>query len=342
MKMIEDKIFKEGAYMKIGIIGCGIITQEAHLPPLLRLKDKIEVIALCNRSLPKAEKTAQLLGNPDLPLYTDWKKMIEDVKDLEAVLVCLPIPLNYPVSKACIDAGLNVICEKPAGMNGSEAGLTLNLSKPGGPLFMTAENYEYHSAYTKARELVHQGLIGKIHSLHWNVLQFMPVENKYNQTRWRNHNAYPGGYVMDGGVHFVHALQMIAGPVKSVVGKTESINPLLGTMDMGFALLTHQSGAVSSLNMGWQHGAGEEHLKVFGTTGSLILKEKEIVHLTAEGDETLYPLEDESSFYGEWLDFYGAVKDTRSPVLQQEGAVRDVKIIEAIIRSGTEGREISL
>jgi len=332
----------KGDLMKIGIIGCGIITQEAHLPALLKLKDKIEVAALCNHSLPKAEKTADLLGNPALPLYTDWKKMIEEMKGLEAVLVSLPIPLNYPVSKACIEAGLNVMCEKPAGVDSTEAEKTLELGRPGGPLFMTAENYEYYPAYIKAGELVRRGLIGRVHSLHWNVMQFMPVENKYNQTRWRNHNAYPGGYVMDGGVHFVHALQMIAGPVVSAFGKTASLNPQLGTMDMGFALLTHSSGAVSSLNMGWQHGSMEEHLKVFGTEGSLILKEKEIVHLTPEGLKTLYPLAEEDSFHAEWLDFYNAVVKKENPLFSQERIVGDVRVIEAIIRSGQTGEVITI
>ena len=57
--------------MKLGIIGCGIIMQEVHLPALKKLNDRIKVVALCNRSKPKAEKTAELLGNSALPLYTD-------------------------------------------------------------------------------------------------------------------------------------------------------------------------------------------------------------------------------------------------------------------------------
>ena len=65
--------------MKIGIIGCGIITQEAHVPALVELKDTIEVIALCNHSRPKAEHTAMLLGKPSLPIYSDWKEMFRPV-----------------------------------------------------------------------------------------------------------------------------------------------------------------------------------------------------------------------------------------------------------------------
>ena len=326
--------------MKIGIIGCGIITQEAHLPALLKLKDKIEVISLCNHTLPKAQKTAELLGSPEIPLYTDWKEMISKESEMEAVLVSLPIPMNYPVSRFCIESGLNVICEKPAGADGTEAALTLELNQPGGPKFMTAENFHFYPGVQKASRLCREGLIGNVHSLQWNVLQFMAVDNKFNQTVWRNQNEYPGGYVMDGGVHFVHGLQMIAGPVVSVVAKTRSINPLLGTMDMGFVLLTHESGAISSLNMGWQHGDEEEHLKVFGTEGTLILKEEEVLHLKKDGSSQSFALEEEDSFTEEWRDFYSAVKENKTLELSQEMVVRDVQIIDAVIRSADEGREV--
>ncbi len=328
--------------MKIGIIGCGIITREAHVPAILKMGDKIDVIALCNRSLPKAEKTAELLNDPTLPLYTSWHTMIEKEPDLEAVLVSLPIPLNYPVSRDCVAAGLNVLCEKPAGINGSEAELTLELNRDKGPYFMTAENFQFHPGMLKAVELIHDDLIGELHSLQWNVFQFMKVDNKFNQTEWRNHNAYPGGYVMDGGVHFIHALQMLAGPVISVIGKTGSINPRLGTMDMGFALLTHKSGAVSSLNMGWQHGSEKEPIKIFGRTGSLIIKETEVLHLDSEGTVTSCPVDEDDSFYGEWLDFYQVITDKKEPELSQQTAVRDVKVIEALIRSQEEGGEVFL
>uniref|UniRef100_UPI002627E7A1 Gfo/Idh/MocA family protein n=1 Tax=Oceanispirochaeta sp. TaxID=2035350 RepID=UPI002627E7A1 len=184
------------------------------------------------------------------------------------------------------------------------------------------------------------GLIGSVHSLQWNVLQFMGVDNKFNQTLWRNQNEYPGGYVMDGGVHFVHGLQMIAGPVTSLVAKTKSVNPLLGTMDMGFALLTHASGVISSLNMGWQHGDEEEHLKVFGTEGTLIIKEKEILHLRTDGTQNTYALVETDTFLEEWKDFYSAIQGISSLDLVQRDVVRDVQIIEGIIRSADEGKEI--
>lgn len=328
--------------MKLAIIGCGIITQEAHVPALLKLKDKIEIKALCNHSLTKAEQTAVLLGNSEINIYSDWKEMISDEKEIDTVLVSLPIPLNYPVSKACVEAGLNVFCEKPAALNTAEAELTLTLNKKGGPLFRTAENFHFRKPIIKAKEMIKAGKIGEVHSMQWNLFQFMQVDNKYNKTQWRAHNEYPGGYVMDGGVHFVHNLQQIAGAVTKVFARTASVNPLLGSMDAGFALLTHKTGVLSSINMGWQHCHKDEALKIFGTEGSLSLSDNLIVLRKTDNSLQEFQLESDDTFFDEWQDFADSLADGTDPSLRQEDSVRNVKIIEAMIESDREGKEVLL
>ena len=90
--------------------------------------------------------------------------------------------------------------------------------------------------------------------------------------------------------------------------------------------------------MGWQHKVDEKTLKVFGTRGSLILNQTHILHLTEDGAEREYALGEDDSFYREWLDFYQSVKNGHTPQLHQSDAVRDVKLIEAILLSGRRDR----
>ena len=90
------------------------------------------------------------------------------------------------------------------------------------------------------------GEIGKVNLIQWNVLNYMAMSNKYAKTTWRTEHVFPGGYVLDGGVHFVHVLQMMAGPVASVKAECRTIDPRLGKVDTAFALLTHSSGTLSS------------------------------------------------------------------------------------------------
>jgi len=328
--------------IKIAIIGCGIITEEAHLPALLRLQDRIEIKAVCNRTKSKAENIAEKLNLPEKAVWTDWKKMIKEIEDLDAVLIALPITMNHPVSKACCEAGLSVLCEKPAGMNNREAEETAGFSSRYGVTFMTAENFHFEPRFLKAAELVKQGVIGSLHSTSWNLLSFMDKNNKFDKTHWRANNEYPGGYVLDGGVHFIHALQMIAGPVRSVFAHTASIEKDLGTMDMALSLIEHKNGVCSSLNMGWRSANDDNFLRLYGTKGSLIVKDTVIEELDPDGKKKEHQFEQEHSFYLQLKEFLSALKDGTQPALPPQMPVDDVKTIMAIIESGEKGLKITL
>ncbi|MDC7245031.1 MAG: Gfo/Idh/MocA family oxidoreductase [Sphaerochaetaceae bacterium] len=328
--------------MNIGIIGCGIITQEAHIPALLRLQDKIKVRALCNHSEEKGKIVRNLLNDESLPIYSNWKEMIEKEKGLDAVLIALPIKLSYEVSKGCLDAGVAVLCEKPVGADTTEAHKTRTWASEKYPLYMTGENFHFKRATMKALKIIESGRIGTLHSIQMNVFKFMFDDNKYNKTLWRSNNRYPGGYLMDGGVHNVHTIQQFAGPVESVMAKTLSVNPRLGTHDTGFAILKHTGGILTSYNMAMQHEAPAEGIKLFGTKGSLIVKDDEIKVISPEGDVEVISVQDENTFYLEWLEFYNAYTAKTGSPIPQDMVINDVMIIEKMLESSDEGKEVYL
>ncbi|MBB6480922.1 Gfo/Idh/MocA family protein [Spirochaeta isovalerica] len=328
--------------IKLAIIGCGIITKEAHLPALKRLTDRMEVAAVCNRTASKAEDIAEELGLDHSAVWTDWKKMISELKDLDAVLIALPITMNYEVSRACCQAGLAVLCEKPAAMTAREAEETATFSTQFGVTYMTAENFHYDRGFLKAAELVKAGKIGNVHSMSWNVLSWMEVDNKYNKTEWRAHNEYPGGYVLDGGVHFVHALQMIGGPVESVFAHTASVDGRLGTMDTAMSLIRHKSGCVSSLNMGWRSASDDGALRIFGDKGSLIMGRGNVKELKPDGTEELHTFEEESSFYLQWSAFLDALEGKKEGLIPERMPADDVKTVLAMIESEKNGMAVTI
>ncbi|MBN2657899.1 MAG: Gfo/Idh/MocA family oxidoreductase [Spirochaetales bacterium] len=325
---------------KLAIIGCGIITKDAHLPALKRLTERMEVTAVCNRSASKAEEVAEELGLDHSAVWTDWKKMIGEQKEIDAVLIALPITMNYEVSRACCEAGLSVLCEKPAAMSAEEADRTTSFSSQSGVTYMTAENFHFEPRFVKAAELVRSGAIGKVHSMSWNVLSWMDVDNKYNKTAWRAQNEYPGGYVLDGGVHFFHAMQMIAGPAESVFAHTASVDERLGTMDTALSLIKHRSGCVSSLNMGWRSASDNGALRIFGEKGSLIVDQETIRELKPDGSETLHPVEQESSFYLQWCAFLDALEGKKERMIPEKMPAHDVKVILAMIESEKSGKAV--
>ena len=147
---------------------------------------------------------------------------------------------------------------------------------------------------------------------------------------------------MDGGVHAVHALQMLAGPIKTVYAHTASIEKALGTMDLAFSLLTHNSGVISSLNMGWRSAESAPNLKLYGTEGSLIVKDDCIDHITATGEHFGHTWEHENSFYLMWKDFLHTVQTGEPAKIPKNAPSHDVEVILGIIESGKEKKPINI
>lgn len=85
----------------IGIIGFGKIAADQHMPAI-ETNPRFELAASSSRS-----------GNGPQPAFTDWRKLIESVDGLEAVAITTPPKPRYEIARACLQAGLHVLLEKP-------------------------------------------------------------------------------------------------------------------------------------------------------------------------------------------------------------------------------------
>ena len=67
--------------VKLGVIGLGLAWERLHAPALDRLKDKFEVVAVCDKDVAKAKEVAQFLGIGEENAYGDYSKMLnrEDI-----------------------------------------------------------------------------------------------------------------------------------------------------------------------------------------------------------------------------------------------------------------------
>src|SRR5437764_5799934 len=94
--------------VKIGVIGAGMIAQIEHIPNLLRLKDKFELVGVSDPSRASREFVSDVLG---VPAY----EKAEDLygHDLAAVLIASPDPLHYEQVLQALKTRLHVFCEKP-------------------------------------------------------------------------------------------------------------------------------------------------------------------------------------------------------------------------------------
>src|SRR5262252_3295303 len=119
----EQKLAEAGAQslkgrIRVGIVGCGEVTQIMHWPSLYQLSDRYEVTALCDVSPVILEKLGKLWNVQTLT--TDQRELVKQ-SDVDAVLVANPNAFHAEATLAAIAAGKHVLVEKPMCMTRREA-----------------------------------------------------------------------------------------------------------------------------------------------------------------------------------------------------------------------------
>jgi len=87
--------------IRIAIIGFGKIAADQHVPAI-EANPRFELAASSSRS-----------GKGPAPVFTDWRELIGSVEGLEAVAITTPPAPRYEIARACLEAGLHVLLEKP-------------------------------------------------------------------------------------------------------------------------------------------------------------------------------------------------------------------------------------
>jgi predicted dehydrogenase len=104
--------------LKYGIVGCGGIANQKHLPAIRNLEDA-DALAFCDIVVERAEKANLEYADGKGKVFTDYRKLIEE--DLDAVFVLTPNISHAEITIAALRAGKHVLCEKPMAKSYAEA-----------------------------------------------------------------------------------------------------------------------------------------------------------------------------------------------------------------------------
>ncbi len=318
------------AKLRLGIIGCGIAAKKLHWPALQQLEEHFEITAVCNHTEPKAKEFAEMV---DAPYFLDYRQLLKR-REVEAVIILLPIPLNYPVTKKALMAGKHVMVEKPLAKNLAEAKKMLRLDRSYDRITMVAENFRYRRTFHKMHELMQYGKIGKVHSVSWNVCFLVNEKNPYAQTQWRINHQYPGGFITDGGVHQIAALRFLFGEIMRGSGVVKSVNPSIGEIDhLNFHFKTDQN-VNGCLNLNYSsNGYSEDKLVVFGERGTMVMENNVITLKQDEKEDQRIAVEDDGGYKGQYEDFYQSIRRGSPVVSNFEEGYRDLKTVLTAINS---------
>ncbi len=316
--------------VKLGIIGCGIAAKKLHWPALQRLNKKFKITAVCNRSEAKAKDFAGLVGG--VPYVLDYHDLLSR-SDVEAVDIIIPFHLNYPVTRDALAAGMHVLVEKPLAANLKDADKMLHLEKKYGSVKMVAENFYYHPLFYRVKELLADDRIGAPYAVFWDVFRLIEKENPYAQTQWRLSERYPGGFIVDGGIHNIAALHLLFGEITMGCSWAKTVNPEIGGIDSFSCQFQTKNDVHGTLNLFVSAcGHATNHLLILGKKASIEVNDYRELVVKDKDDILLHEIvELKQSYVKEFEDFYLAIRTNHDVVSTFAKGYRDFSFLNRAI-----------
>jgi predicted dehydrogenase len=201
----------ESAPTRVGLIGLGTMARN-HLHDILDRSDTT-VAALCEPSRDSYAAAAELFRQRGLaipPNEPDWERFVARFADqLEAVFIITPHVLHFRQAAACLEAGVDVLVEKPMVMTADEATALINLRDQSGRLLVVAFQGSLSPQVREASRLLRSGELGRILNVNAMVWQNWA---SVTQGTWRQEPQLSGGgFLFDTGAHMLNTVLDIAG-----------------------------------------------------------------------------------------------------------------------------------
>ena len=147
--------------VKVGIIGCGGIGQNKHMPSLHKIEN-VEIVAFCDLVLERAQMCKEKFGTPDALVCTDYKELLA-VEDIEVVHVLTPNREHAQITVDALYAGKHVMCEKPMAKTAEGAKQMCEAAKATGKKLAIGYQHRMKPQARTAKDYIDSGALGEIY-----------------------------------------------------------------------------------------------------------------------------------------------------------------------------------
>lgn len=364
--------------LKIGLIGCGGIANQKHMPALGKLSELCEMVGFCDIIEERARKAAEKYGAPGAKVYDDYNELLKD-PEIDVVHVLTPNVSHCPITVAAFEAGKHVLCEKPMASSSEDARKMLDAWKKSGKQFTIGYQNRFRPDVQALHAACENDELGHIYFAKAHAIRRRAVPT------WGvfpNKALQGGGPLIDIGTHALditlwmmdnYEPASVSGSVFYELGHLQQATE--GNMfgpwdpktyeveDSAFGLIKMKNGACIYLEASWAINlleSREASTTLCGTkagaeihSGMSYPKEELIFNrgrngmLMEERDSaggSIAYFEGGSGEPGyveakQWLE---AVRDGTQPLVRPEQAYQVTRILETIYRSHETGREVSL
>lgn len=343
--------------MKYALIGCGRIAVN-HIKAAL--ENKLEIAAVCDVLPAHMDALLKRFGlekNDSIRRYADYKMMLAK-ENPQLAAVATESGLHAEIGLACLDAGANVIIEKPIAMNLADADKLIDKAAATGLKVCACHQNRFNLSVQKMRSAMEGGRFGRLShgsvQVRWNRNQ-----DYYEQAPWRGSWSQDGGCLMNQCIHGIDLLRWMMGDeVDEVYGQIRrQFHDYLEAEDVGVAVIKFKGGAVATVEgtTNVYPENLEETLYVFGENGTVKLGGKscntiEVWNFTDETEddqESKGFSELTSNIYGNghtslYADMIEAIRNGRQPYVNAQAGRNALELVLAIYKSQKEGMPVKL
>jgi len=187
-----------------------------------RLDDRFELVAgALSSDAARAKSSAVELHIAEDRAYTDFREMakLEAAREdgIDVASIVTPNNMPFEPAKAFLEAGINVICDKPMTLNSDEARELISIVEQSGKKFALTHNYTGYPMARQARQMIAEGALGKIRVVQveypqdWLTTKQEGGDNK--QANWRTDpkQSGAGGCIGDIGTHAYNLANFVTG-----------------------------------------------------------------------------------------------------------------------------------
>ncbi len=250
------------AVLRLGIVGCGRVAEERHLPALRQLQD-VRVAAVADTDGARAERIARQLGGAQI--CADYRTLL-DRKDVDAVAVLTPTSSHAEIVLAALDAEKHVLVEKPLAVSAEDCDRIVARAARSSVKVLLAFNLRQHRLVRKARARVQAGELGRI-----SLIRSIYTHDRVGKDvpAWHRVVKLGGGVILNEAIHHFDLWRYLSG------SEVEEISCAAQPSDM----YEHESSTVSAKLSGGALASGafslstspQSELEICGEKGRLFL-----------------------------------------------------------------------
>lgn len=328
---------------RIAVIGLGSVAQLVHLPNLVKIKNA-EITAVVEVNKNRLHSVADKYDVKKR--FTDYKELLNNI-DADAVIIATPTHLHKQMAIDCLNAGKDVLVEKPLARNSSEGIEVIECAKKNNRKLMVGMNLRYRPDSMLIRSLIDAGEIGKPFYIKCGWIRKQSSSEKWFTKR----EEAGGGVILDLGVNLVDLALWLADYPKAISISTKNyFHNSRNLEDTSLSFIRCENLTIS-LEASWSMAEEKDifYTNVYGTKGSIGANPFKLIKVMVDDHMDLgstfvdSPTEAfKKSYLNELKSFIGAIRGLNPVFSSGEEALQLLQIAEAMYKSAEKDQEIKI